>query len=128
MLIREDHWDVKTKQKQKKKKQGDGDVISVHYQNWDLRGCSFLWWRLWGPGVNPWLCQGACLRRLLSHHTFVALWAGEKGHALRTSLPDATLTAFRHHHSITRQRDIHKHLIHFYLPPKMDYYESLAQN
>lgn len=52
--------------------------------------------RLWGPGVNPWLCQGPFLRRLLSHHTFVALRARPKGLALCTSHWDAMLIAFWH--------------------------------
>lgn len=68
------------------------------YLSCDLRGAGVgffqLWSRLWGPAVNPLLCQGAYLRRLLSHHTFVALWARVRGRALRTSQRDATLTDF----------------------------------
>lgn len=87
-------------------KWGDGDVISVVFffcffltELWSegARGVFLffqLWSRLWGRVVNLLLCQGAYLRRLLSHHTFVALWAWVRGRALRTSQWDAALTGF----------------------------------
>lgn len=75
---------------------GEDDVTGMLYLSWDLRGgYSFLWQRLWGPGVNPRLCRGVCLRRLLSHHTFVALRliTSEKPCAEQ----DATMTVFYTH-------------------------------